>query len=171
MQPKAPSIVLGAAVYAVAALIVGFFAINASGSAQYLTGVLCCLAAIAGPAVAVWHYTSTHHVTVPAGTGAGLGAAAIVIGGLVSYGITKVLQAVNVYPSDAEMMDRQRDQLIAQGLEPEMVEQSMQMGEMMQGIGGALINLVIAAIIGAIAGAVAASVFKRGPAGDTLDPI
>ncbi len=169
MQPKVPSIALGAAVYTVLALIVGFFALNASGSAQYLTSVLCCLAAISGPAVAVWHYTSTHDLTIPAGTGAGLGAAAIVAGGLVSLAITKALQMANVYPSDAEIMDRQRDQLIAQGLEPEMIEQSMKMGEMMQGVGGALINIVIAALIGAIAGAIAASVFKRGSAGDSLD--
>lgn len=171
MQPKVPSIVLGAAVYAVASLIVGFFALNATGSGQYLTGLFCCLAAIAGPAVAVWHYATTYEATLPAGTGAGLGAAAIVGGGIVSYAITKLLQVVNVYPSDAEIMERQRDQLIAQGLEPEMIEQSMAMGEMFQGVGGFLINLVVAAIIGAIAGAVAASVFKRGPVGDDLDPI
>ncbi|WP_420457306.1 hypothetical protein [Rubrivirga sp.] len=170
MPSKTPSIVLGAAVYAVAGLIIGFIAINTGQTGQYLVGVLCCLAALAGPAVAVWHYTSTNGLTIPAGTGAGLGAAAVALGGLVSYGITRLLQAVGAYPSNAELLERQRDQLIAQGMEPEAIEQAMQMGEMFQGIGGAIVNLVIAALIGAIGGAVAASIFKKGPV-DELDAI
>ena len=95
---------------------------------------------------------------------------AVALGGLVSYGITRLLQAVGAYPSDAELLERQRSQLIAQGLEPEAVAQAMQMGEMFQGVGGALINLVVAALIGAIGGAIAASIFKKGPV-DELDAI
>lgn len=162
MPSKNPSVLLGAAVYAVASLITGFVALNGGQTGQYLVSVLCCLFALLGPGVAVWHYTSTNGLTVPAGVGAGMGAAAVFLGGLVSYGISRVLQAVNVYPSDAEMLERQRDQLIAQGMEPEAIESAMQMGEMFQGVGGALINLVIVAVIGAIGGAIAASVFKKG---------
>ncbi len=163
MPSKTPSIALGAAVYAVAGLIMGFIAINTGQAGQYLVSVLCCLAALAGPAVAVWHYTSTNHLTIPAGQGAGLGAAAVAIGGLVSYGITRLLQAVGAYPSAAEMLERQRDQLVAQGMDPEAIAQAMQMGELFQGVGGALVQIVVVALIGAIGGAVAASIFKKGP--------
>lgn len=171
MPSKTQSILLGAGVYAVAGLITAFIAVNGGTAGGYLAGVLCCLTALIGPFIAVWHYTSTNRLTIPAGTGAGIGAAAVVIGGVISYGITLVLQAISVYPSDAELMDRQREQLLAQGLEPEAIESAMQMGEMFSGIAGAAINLVIAAVIGAIAGAIAASVFKKGVAGDDLDVV
>jgi hypothetical protein len=171
MPSKSQSILLGAAVYTVAALITGFVAINGGTVGGYLASALCCVSALLGPFVAVWHYTSTNRLTIPAGTGAGMGAAAIALGGIVSYLITLLLQAVNVYPSNAEMMERQREQLVAQGLEPEQIEQAMQMGEMFQGVAGAAINLVIAALIGAVAGAIAASVFKKGVAADDLDAV
>ena len=163
-RSKNQSILLGAAVYTVAGLITGFLAINGGQSAQYFVAALCCLSALAGPFAGVWHYTSTHNLTIPAGTGAGIGAAAVVVGGLISYAITKLLQLANVYPSDAEMVERQRDDMIAQGMEPEAVEQAMGFAEMFQGVGGFAINLVIAAVIGAIGGAIAASIFKKGTA-------
>ena len=168
MPSKTPSIGLGAAVYAIFSLIIGFVAINGGTAGQYLVSVLCCLAALAGPFAAVWHYTSTNRLTIPAGTGAGLGAAAVVLGGIASYLITLVLQAINLYPSSEEMIEMQRNQMIAQGLEPEAVEQAMQMAEMFQGPLGAVVNLVIAAVIGAVGGAIAAAIFKKGVAGDDL---
>lgn len=163
MPSKNASILLGAAVYTVASLIVGFIAVNGGQSGQYLSGALCCLFALLGPAITVWHYTSTNGVTIPPGTGAGLGAITIAAGYAVNYGITKLLQVANVYPSDAEMLERQRGQLVAQGLEPEAIDQAMQMGEMSSGIVGGLVTLVVLSVIGAIAGAIAASVFKKGP--------
>lgn len=162
MPSKFPSIALGGAVYAVAALFTGYVTLQGGSSAQYVTMLLCCVSALLGPAVAVWHYTSTHDVTVPAGPGAGLGAAAVVLGGLVSYAITLVLQMAKVYPSDAELIERQRDQLLAQGLDPEQIDAALQMGEMLSGPIGVVVNVVVAAVIGAIGGAIAASIFKRG---------
>lgn len=164
MPDKTPSILLGAAVYVVVSLALSFIALNGGTSGQYLTSALCCLFAVVVPAVAVWHYTHTYHVTIPAGTGAGIGALAIVLGGVVSYVIQKGLQVVGAFPSDAEILERTREQLSLQGLEPEQIEQAMGMSEMFQGVVGFAINLVIAAVIGAIAGAVAASIFKKGGA-------
>ena len=164
MPSKNQSILLGAAVYTVAGLITAFLSVNGGQSAQYVVSALCCLAALAGPFTAVWHYTSTNNLTVPAGTGAGIGAAAVVLGGIVSYAVTKLLQVAGIYPSDAEMIEQQRDQMISQGMEPEAVDQAMGFAEMFQGIGGFAINLVIAAVIGAIGGAIAASIFKKGTA-------
>lgn len=162
MPNKIPSIGLGAAAYAVAALITGFVTIQGGASAQYVTMVLCCVSALLGPAVAVWHYTTTHDLTVPAGTGAGLGAAAVVLGGLLSYGITAILQMIGTYPTNDELMERQRDQLLAQGLEPEQIDTALQMAELFSGPLGIVLNIIVAAVIGAIGGAIAASVFKRG---------
>ncbi|MGB3543147.1 hypothetical protein [Rubrivirga sp.] len=163
MPSKIPSITLGAAVYTVAALFTGFVTIQGGTSAQYVTTLLCCVSALLGPAVAVWHYTTTHKLTLAAGPGAGLGAAAVVAGGLISYVITLGLQALGFYPSNAEMIDRQRDQLLAQGLEPDQVEGALQMAEMFSGPLGVVVNVIVAAVIGAIGGAIAAAIFKRGP--------
>ncbi|MEM0963404.1 MAG: hypothetical protein AAGK21_12800 [Bacteroidota bacterium] len=166
MPSKVPSIILGAVVYTIAAFITGYISLNGGTSAQLITSALCCVSALLGPGVAVWHYTTTHSQTVPAGTGAGLGAAAVVIGGAVSYVITLALQAIGIYPSTEEIMERSRDQMLAQNpeLTAEQVDGAMQMAEMFSGPLGAVVNLVMAAVIGAIGGAIAASVFKRGTA-------
>ena len=163
MPDKNPSILLGASVYAVLSLITAFIAMNSGTGGQYASSALCCLIAISVPAITVWHYTSTNQLTIPAGTGAGLGALAIVIGGLVSYAIQKVLQLIGAFPSDDEILDRTRDQLLDQGMDPAQVDQTMEMSQMFTGFVGVLISLAIAAVIGAIAGAVAASIFKKGP--------
>lgn len=162
MPSKTQSVVLGAAVYAVASLITAFIALNGGTAGQYLSSVLCCLVALVGPFVAVWHYTNTNDLTIPAGTGAGLGALTVVLGGVISYAIQKVLQAVGAFPSDAEILESTRQQMLDQGMDPAQVDQAMGMTEMFTGVVGFGINLVIAAIIGAIAGAIAASVFKKG---------
>lgn len=168
MPNKSQSILMGVAVYVVASLITVFVALNGGTAGQYLSSVLCCLVAIIGPAVAVWHFTTTNRITIPAGTGAGVGAITVVLGGVVSYAIQKVLQLVGAFPSDAEILDRTRSQMLAQGMEPAQVEQAMEMSEMFTGVLGVAINLVVAAIIGAAAGAVAASVFKKGSAVDEV---
>lgn len=168
MPSKSQSILMGAAVYVVASLITGFVALNGGTAGQYLSSVLCCLVAMAGPAVAIWHYTTTNNLTISAGTGAGMGALTVVLGGVVSYAITKVLQVVGAYPSDDEIVERARQQMLDQGMDPAQVDGAMGMVEMTSGVVGVLINLVVAAIIGAIAGAIAASVFKRGAAVDDV---
>lgn len=166
MPSKVPSIALGGAVYAVAALFTGYVTLQGGTSAQYVTLLLCCVSALLGPAVAVWHYTTSYGITVQAGPGAGMGAAAVVAGGLVSYVVTLALQASGIYPSDAEIMERQREQLLAQGLDPAQIDQALQMGEMLSGPIGVAVNVIVAAVIGAVGGAIAASIFKRGAVAD-----
>lgn len=162
MPSKSPSILLGAAVAAVLGLLQLFLASSGGTSGQYLSGLVCCLVAIAGAGGAVWHYTTTHKLTIPAGTGAGLGAAAVAAGYALTYVIGEILQAVGVTPSDEELLEMSRSQLIDQGMDPSQVDQALEMGQMMSGPLGAVVGLVVLAILGAIIGAVAASVFKKG---------
>lgn len=174
MPSKGQSILLGAFV-AVALTLVQLFLVMSGGGTgtQILQSAICCLTAIAGAGVAVWHYTTTYELTIPAGTGAGLGAAATSLGYAIAYVIGLLLQAVGVMPSDEELMERAREQALQQNpeLSAEQLDQIMGFAESMSGTVGALINLVVLAIVGAIVGAIAASIFKKGRAGDDLDPV
>ena len=162
---KTPSIAIGVAVYVVLGLVAAFVTFSGGMATQSIGGILSCLVALAAPVVAVWHYTSTHALTLPAGQGAALGAIASATGAVVSGLLSWALQQVGVFPTAAEVMEQQRDQLIAQGnMSPEDVDQMM---EVMGGMGDNLllqlgIGVLIGAVVGAIAGAVAAAIFKKG---------
>ncbi|MDT0630514.1 hypothetical protein RQM47_09480 [Rubrivirga sp. S365] len=163
MPTKFPSIAIGAAVYAVLSVLLTFVSQTGGFMAQTIGGCAICLAALAGPLVAVWHYTSTYSLTVPAGTGAGLGAGAGALGGVLSGVLTLVLQAINLLPSAEEQIARTRSMMLEQGGDPAQVDQQI---EMMSGFTGnpavgIVVAVVIGAVVGAIAGAIGASVFKK----------
>lgn len=165
MPSKSRSILIGAAVAAVLSLIQLFVTAGGGQAGQYLSSLICCLVAIGGGGVAVWHYTSTHRLTIPAGTGAGLGAAASAGGYLVAYVVGELLQAVGVLPSDEEAMAAAREQLEAQGtLSAEQIQQTVEIGQMFTGVLGAVVSLIVLAVIGAVVGAIAAAIFKKGEA-------
>ena len=164
---KNPSIAVGLAVYVVLGLVAAFITFSGGMATQSLGGVLSCLVGLAAPVVAVWHYTSTHALTIPAGQGAGLGAITSAVGAVIAGLLSWALQQVGVFPSNEEIMEQTRDQLIAQGnMSPEDVD------AMMGAMGGFAdnvllsvgVNAVIGAVVGAIAGAIAAAVFKKGDA-------
>lgn len=162
MPPKTQSVLLGAALYTVLSLITGFIALNSGQVGQSLTGLLCCLVAIGSPMLAVWHYTNEYNLTIPAGPGAAMGALVVVIGGAISYGIQRILQATGAFPTDEEIMERTRDQLASQGMDAEQIEQIMGFAEMSSGITGFLVNLVVAVVIGVVGGVLGAVIFKKG---------
>ena len=166
MPSKTKSILIGAAVSAILSVVQVFLSVNGGTQTQSLALPLCCLTAVAGAGTAVWHYTTTHRLTIPAGTGAGLGAGAVAGGYLAAYLISKALQAVGVTPSDAENMERARQQLLDQGMDQAMIDQSMQMAEALSGPAGTAASLGLLAVLGAIGGAIAAAVFKRGEGED-----
>lgn len=162
MPTKTPSILLGALVTTVLGLFMAVMSFSGGTAGQYLSSLICCLTGIAGAGVAVWHYANTHKLTLKAGAGAGLGALAVAVGGLISYVITEALQAVGLFPTDAEIMEQQRQQLLAQGMDPAQVDQGLQFAQTFQGPIGVVVNVIVLAILGAVFGAIAASVFKKG---------
>lgn len=168
MPSKTPSIALGAIISIVLSMALSFGMLSMGPTGQMLAGCGACLLAVVGPLVAVWHYTSTHHLTIPAGPGASLGAitgaVAAVVGGLLQQGLI----LVGLYPNAAEVIERQRQGMIDSGMDPAQIEQSMQMAEQMGGMTsnpliGILIGLVFGAVLGAIGGAIGAALFKKGP--------
>ena len=160
MPSKNQSILIGAAVGIVLGLIFGFIASTAGQVGSTLAGCGACLVSLIAPMVAVWHYTSTHNLTIPAGQGAGMGAAVGVVSAIVGGLLNQLLIAINILP---DPITRAREQFEAQGMSAEQIEQSMGMVEMFSNpITGLIAGLVIGALVGAIGGAVGAAVFKKG---------
>lgn len=153
MPSKTQSILLGG-------LIVGLLSTSVLG----LLNLLCCAGVIIGAMVAVWHYTSTHSLTISAGQGVLMGVLAAVLGAIISAVLNYLLAlagldittalTIRAYESfglPQEQIDMIRQQAENQGL-----------GQVLMGLG---ISAVLYAIAGAIGGAIGASVFKQG--GDT----
>jgi hypothetical protein len=175
MPSKTPSIALGAAAYAVLSLALAFLILRAGPSLQAAAGCFGCLVILAGPMLAVWHYTSTFNLTLLPGEGAGLGALTGAIGALVSGAISQVLIALDVLPDQAETMAIQRQKMIEQGMDPAQIEGAMSMAERFSGLStnpilGLVVGIAFGALLGALFGALAAVLFKKGgptPAADT----
>ena len=156
MQSKFPSIAIGSLVYAILGVI-GSFLAQSGGS--IVGGVIGCLAAIIGCGAAVWHYTSTHQLTISAGQGAGLGALTGVVGGLIGWIIQRMFIAAGLLLDPVEQVRRQMQD---QGLSREQIDQAVELTESFSGPVGIVVGIVIAAILGAIIGAIAAVIFKTG---------
>jgi hypothetical protein len=168
MPSKLPSIVVGAAV----ALILGLL-IQSLGPASVdntalgiIVGCVGCLSSVIAGVVAVWHYTNTNALTVSPGSGAGMGGAAAILGGLVAYLIALLLQSIGVLPTQEELAAMQLDALRDRGMSESEIEAAEQFAGFGQGPIAILIGLVLGAILGAIGGAIGAAVFKKGPAAD-----
>ena len=163
MPSKTTSVLIGAVVYAVVGAVMAFVAVSGGLATAALGSCGACLAAFAGPVVAVWHYVTTYKLTLPAGSGAGLGAITGLVGAVLSTALTAVLRAVDVLPTVAEAAEIQRQLFIDAGMDAAQVEAQLQAGQAMSGpvveIGIAVLSGLI---VGAIGGAIAAAVVKRG---------
>lgn len=170
MPSKTTSILIGALVYAVVGAIMSFIASQGGLMTATLGGCGACLAAFAGPVVAVWHYVTTNRLTIPAGTGAGLGALTGVVGAGVAFVLGYILRALNVLPTTDELLARQRELMINAGLDPAQVDAQLAAGSAMSGpVAEVVIGVLAGLVVGAIGGAIAAAVVKRGAAYDPDD--
>ena len=151
MPSKLQSIVLGSVVVAVLSTsYIGFI------------NFLCCAGVIIGAIVTVWHYTSTHGVSVPPGQGAVMGLAAAALGAFLSIFTNYLMILLDVrhdlFFTDFmlesfgdQMPPAQRDELeAARDAEPTLS------GQFTNG----LIGVAVSAVFGAIGGAIGASIFK-----------
>lgn len=158
MPSKNQSILLGALVSVVLGTVLAFIAYSGGMAGMILGGCGGCLVAFVGPVVAVWHYTNTNHLTIPAGTGAGMGALTGMAGAVLSWVVTFVLRAIDVFPTAAEWQQTSQEMFGAEGGEvPDMSGSFMG-----SPLGELVVGLVMGAIVGAIGGAIAASIFKKG---------
>ncbi len=156
MPSKTQSIVVGAVVYIVLGVLIQF--LFQGGGA--VAGILGCLVSLSAGLVAVWHYTSTHSLTIAAGQGAGMGTLAGLLGAIVGVVIGYMLISAGLLP---EPLEAARIQMENQGLSDAEIDQAMSIAEKFSNpaITG-IIATVVGAIIGAISGAIGAVVFKKG---------
>ncbi len=125
-----------------------------------VAGLLGCLVPFSSGLVAVWHYTSTHNLTVPAGQGAGMGALAGLAGALVAGAIAYLLISVGILPDPIEAA---RTQMEGQGMSEEQLDSALAMMERFSNpVIGLAIGGVVGTLLGAISGAIGAVVFKKG---------
>ncbi len=164
MPSKNQSVLLGALVSAVLGVVLSILAFQGGMAAQMLGSCALCLAAFAGPLVAVWHYTDTNDLTIPAGSGAGLGALTGVVGAVISWVLAFALRSIGLIPTVAEIQERQRDMFIERGMDPAQLDQAISSSSWMSGpIPELVMGIVVGAIVGAIGGAIGAAIFKKGP--------
>ena len=165
MPNKMPSILVGALVLTVISVL-SSVTIGQSGAVAQTVG---CLTLLVAAIVAVAHYTSTNRLTLTAGQGASLGVMATVLGLVLAFAISYLLQLVGVTPTFEEVMEmemaRQRESLAARGMSQDEIDQALAMGASMSSPLIAVgISMVLGTIVGAITGAVSALVFKKGEA-------
>jgi len=159
MPPRMPSIGLAAAVYVVLGLILSLFVQpGASPVMGMVMGLVGCLVMIGVGMLAVWHYTTNHALTVPGGTGAGMGAAAVALGVLIGAVVSYLLVTAGVIPDPqlAAIAELER-----QGMPDDQIEMVVRFSNPLISTS---IGLVVGALMGAIGGAIGAAVFKRGGA-------
>lgn len=164
MPNKTQSILLGAAVSVVLGTVLAFIAYSGGTAGMMLGGCGGCLVAFVGPVVAVWHYTSTNRLTIPAGAGAGLGAITGVAGAALSWLVTFVLRAVGVFPTAEEWQRQTQEMFGAEGAAMPAAGGSF----FSSPVGELVVGLLVGAIVGAIGGAIAAAIFKKGTATDEV---
>lgn len=153
MPDKKQSILMGA-------LVAGIL----STSYLSLINILCCLGVIAGALVAVWHYTDSNELTIPTGTGAGLGAMAAIGGALIALVLNLVLIQVGIR-HDVAVTEFMLNSF-GDSMPPEQVEAMEAQIEAPFAFGpymlNGLIGFAVSAVFGAIGGAIGAKVFKKG---------
>lgn len=152
MPSKTQSILLAGVAVGIAAAL--FSLIPVAGSC------LACIAYICAGLLAVWHYTSTHQLTLTGGQGAGLGALAGIAAMIVASALGFLFSAIGLTPGWQELM---MQQLEASGMDPAQQEEMAELfSSPLVWIGMFLLGLIIYAIVGAIGGAIGASIFKKG---------
>lgn len=133
-------------------------------STSYLAfiNMACCAGVILGAMAGVWHYTNENDLTIPPGTGAGMGAMMAVIGALAAFGLNYVVGLVGL--PDNQEIGQQMQQMFMPG--GEMTDEQREAMESMNTPAMQAVNMgigvVVSLIFGAIGGAIGAAVFKKG---------
>ena len=166
MPSKVPSIAIGVAAYVVLSVILSFVGQGAMGNqaVSIALGALGCVLLLGCAAAAVWHYTTTHALTLAPGQGAGMGALVGLIGAVIGGVIGYAMIAAGLSP---DPMEAARAQMEGQGMSEEEIEQAMQFaGAFSSPLIGIATSSVIGLLGGALGGVLGAVMFKRGDAVD-----
>ncbi len=167
MSSKLQSMLIGGLAYALLGIALSFIMDPTAAGADPMSGAIAgcvgCLVVFVAPLLAVWHYTTTNALTIPAGEGAAIGAGAAVIGAIIAGVISYLLIAAGMRPGVEEIMEMQREAFEAQGMSDEEIDRATGFASSMSNpLIGMLFSVVIGAVVGAVGGAIGAAIFKRG---------
>ena len=155
MPDQKQSILLGA-------LVTGLLSTSYLG----FINLLCCAGVIIGSLVAVWHYTSTHNLTIPAGKGAVMGLITAIVGALFGFILTYVLMMIGIR-HDLVITEWMLD-AFGESMQPEQIDQMEEQINQPVSLGthlltiNTVIGIIVSAIFGAVGGAIGAAIFKKG---------
>lgn len=172
MPSKVTSIVLGGAAFGIFATVMSVIAASGdpSGPLGMIAGCVSCLGYAGAGLLAVWHYTSTHQLTLPVGQGVGMGAATGALAAVVALLLTIVLRAVGVLPTVEDIIMQMEASGAFDQMGQAQLEQTQQFMEMSNGPIGWAIGLVLGAVLGLVGGAIGAAVFKKGDGTSPSEP-
>ncbi|MFK7844538.1 MAG: hypothetical protein AB8G77_04495 [Rhodothermales bacterium] len=152
MPNKYQSIFLGGAITGALIPLIGLVPV--------VGGCISCLGYSIAGIVAVWHFTSTHELTIEGGTGAGMGALAGIVTAIVGSVVSYVLIELGLAPGTDQIVQDLAD---SGAFEDEMLDSIAGFFEsplsylLFIGVG-----CLLGAILGAVGGAIGASMFKKG---------
>lgn len=166
MPSKTQSILLGGGVVGLLVGILSIATTSMQGSPiGSVVGCVACLTYIGAGLIAVWHYTNTYDLTIPAGQGVGMGALAGVVAAIVGILIGLLLRAIGLVPSPEEMMQAMERSGQFDEMSEDQIEMTRNMMGWFMGPVGYAIGVVVGALLGLIGGGIGAALFKKG--GDT----
>ena len=170
MPDQKQSILIGALVTALLGVLLAYFSQGGGQAAATVSGlVACCVPALAGSLMALWHYTDVYAVTLSTGEGARLGAVTAAVGSILSALLTYLLRFVGVFPDTEEQIEMMREEMVDQGMSPEQIDQALEFSQNFMSplaqVGFVIAAVFIYALVGAGGGALGSALFKRG--GDT----
>ena len=152
MPSKTQSILLGGAIVGVLSPLIALIPV--------VGGCISCFGYTIAGLVAVWHFTSTHELTIAGGSGAGMGALAGIVTALIGGAVSYVLVELGIAPGMDQVME---------GLAESGAMDDDQLEEIADFIYSPVaylafmgVGAIFGAILGAIGGAIGASVFKKG---------
>lgn len=162
MPSRTQSILIAGVAVGIIGIVLAFLAEGAATSPMggIVVCLFSCLLGIGVGLIATWHYTNTHNLTIPGGTGAAMGALA----GLVSAAIGALKSVFDLVTGrTAAMQQEVFRNLEAQGMNPEQMGPWIDFQFTPAGVAATiLIGVVLSAILGAVGGAIGAALFKRG---------
>ena len=153
MPDKQQSIILGG-------IVAGILSTSSLGFLNFL----CCMGIIIGALVAVWHYTDTHELTIPSGTGATIGVMVGIVAVVISFVLNLILIKAGINHETAVnefILNTWGDSMPPEQIEGIESQMNAEKGivEYVLGIG---IGLVFSSVFGAIGGGIGAKMFKKG---------
>ena len=124
-------------------------------------GCLACLAYIGAGVMAVWHFSTTNQINVPAGKGVVLGLMAGVAATVIAIILADILRSVGWMPGLEETIAQMEEAGSLDAMDEGTRDTVLGLVEKMFGWVGKIVGLLIGSLAGMIGGAIGGALFKN----------